>query len=159
MGGEAYLAESALSDGSVQIEVVEIDIAVEIDGLGAAAGDIPHETIGERRAGGEDRASVIVGEEQNSPNITRVAGQCITDARRPPSPLEAVPVVLPIRTLSLTPIQHSLPVLVPRPPAMSVGLAELATLRELYKSGVLKSAEAASLRHPAKSALLDRVSL
>ncbi|EIW57258.1 A1pp-domain-containing protein [Trametes versicolor FP-101664 SS1] len=42
---------------------------------------------------------------------------------------------------------------------MSVGLAELATLRELYKSGVLKSAEAASLRHPAKSALLDRVSL
>lgn len=67
--------------------------------------------------------------------------------------------ILPIGTLSLTPIQHSLPVLVPRTPAMSVGLAELATLRELYKSGVLKSAEAASLRHPARSALLDRVSL
>lgn len=67
--------------------------------------------------------------------------------------------VLPIRILSLTPIQHPLPVRFPLTPAMSVGLARLPTLRELYKSGVLKSAEAATIRHPEKSALLDRVSL
>ncbi len=67
--------------------------------------------------------------------------------------------VLPIRILSLTPIQHPLPPVCPLAPAMSVGLTRLPTLRELYKSGVLKSAEAAAIRHPEKPALLDRVSL
>lgn len=42
---------------------------------------------------------------------------------------------------------------------MAVGLAKIPTLRELYKSGVLKSAEPAKLRHAAKPALLERVSL
>ena len=43
--------------------------------------------------------------------------------------------------------------------AMSVGLAKIPTLRELYKSGVLKGVEAAKHRYPPKAALLDRVSL
>lgn len=42
---------------------------------------------------------------------------------------------------------------------MAVGLVKIPTLRELYKSGVLKSAEPAKLRHAAKPALLERVSL
>ncbi|KAI0787428.1 A1pp-domain-containing protein [Fomes fomentarius] len=42
---------------------------------------------------------------------------------------------------------------------MAVGLAKIPTLRELYKSGVLKSVEPAKLRHAAKPALLERVSL
>ncbi|KAI0368809.1 A1pp-domain-containing protein [Pilatotrama ljubarskyi] len=42
---------------------------------------------------------------------------------------------------------------------MSVGLSKIPTLRELYKSGVLKTAEAAKARYPPKPTLLDRVSL
>ncbi|KAI0822535.1 A1pp-domain-containing protein [Trametes gibbosa] len=42
---------------------------------------------------------------------------------------------------------------------MSVGLSKIPTLRELYRSGVLKSADAAKLCHQPKAALLDRVSL
>ncbi|KAI0360221.1 A1pp-domain-containing protein [Trametes cingulata] len=42
---------------------------------------------------------------------------------------------------------------------MSVGLSKIPTLRELYKSGVLKTAEAAKARYPSKPSLLDRVSL
>ena len=45
-------------------------------------------------------------------------------------------------------------------PVMPVSLSKIPTLRELYKSGVLRGvADPAKLRHPPKSALLDRVSL
>ncbi|KAH9903082.1 A1pp-domain-containing protein [Cubamyces lactineus] len=42
---------------------------------------------------------------------------------------------------------------------MSVSLSKIPTLRELYKSGVLKNVEAAKMRYPSKPVLLDRVSL
>ena len=43
---------------------------------------------------------------------------------------------------------------------MPVSLSKIPTLRELYKSGILRGvADPAKLRHPPKSALLDRVSL
>ncbi|KAI0649450.1 A1pp-domain-containing protein [Trametes meyenii] len=42
---------------------------------------------------------------------------------------------------------------------MSVGLAKIPTLRELYKAGVLKATEVTKARYPPKPALLDRVSL
>ncbi|KAI9061110.1 A1pp-domain-containing protein [Trametes sanguinea] len=42
---------------------------------------------------------------------------------------------------------------------MSVPLSKIPTLRELYKAGVLKGADAAKARHPPRQALLDRVSL
>ncbi|KAI0661785.1 A1pp-domain-containing protein [Cubamyces menziesii] len=42
---------------------------------------------------------------------------------------------------------------------MSVPLSKIPTLRELYKSGVLSTVEAAKARYPSKPALLDRVSL
>ncbi|KAI0767995.1 A1pp-domain-containing protein [Trametes elegans] len=41
----------------------------------------------------------------------------------------------------------------------AVGLARIPSLRELYKSGVLKATESAKARYPPKPALLDRVSL
>ncbi|KAI8980051.1 A1pp-domain-containing protein [Trametes punicea] len=42
---------------------------------------------------------------------------------------------------------------------MAIPLSKVPTLRELYKAGVLRSAESAKARYPPTSALLDRVSL
>ncbi|KAI0635597.1 A1pp-domain-containing protein [Trametes polyzona] len=42
---------------------------------------------------------------------------------------------------------------------MAIALSRIPSLRELYKSGALKSADAAKIRYPPKPALLDRVSL
>ena len=42
---------------------------------------------------------------------------------------------------------------------MPVGLDNIPTLRELYKQGVIKAADAAQVLHPPHAALLDRVSL
>ena len=37
------LAKRALADGAVEVKVVEVDLAVEVDGLCAAAADSTHE--------------------------------------------------------------------------------------------------------------------
>lgn len=41
-GCVAYLAESAFAHGAVQVEVVEIDFAVEVDRLCTTAADTTH---------------------------------------------------------------------------------------------------------------------
>ena len=159
---DAHLSERALADGAVEIKVVEVDVGLEVDFLGAAVthGRVELEEEGD---GGEDQ--LLAGEYKShrkrlSPR--RPAGPFPRSARGGARPAKSGSASSRVwAEISDRPGTRGARLLLrlSLPPTMPVGLDKIPTLRELYKQGTLKAADAVKLRQGPSSALLDRVSL
>ena len=140
--------------------MVEVDVGLKVDFLGAAVthGRVELEEEGD---GGEDQ--LLAGEYKShrkrlSPR--RPAGPFPRSARGGARPAKSGSASSQVwAEISDRPGARGARLLLRLPPTMPVGLDKIPTLRELYKQGALKAADAVKLRHGPSSVLLDRVSL